>query len=60
MMNAKKSPTKISNVQRNMNKMLYSVSFNETSNTKIGFRIPITFNFSLCCTFNEMDEKELR
>lgn len=46
MMNAKKPPTKISNVQRKMNQMLYSVC--QSLFTHLGFRLPANFDSIIC------------
>lgn len=46
MMNAKKPPTKISNVQRKMNQMLYSVS--QSLFTHLGFRLSAHFDSIIC------------
>lgn len=59
MMNAKKPPAKVSNVQRKMNKMLYSVSCSVTfSISNVGFRILILLDLTLRNPFNGMEEKQ--
>lgn len=57
MMNAKKPPTKISRVQRMMNKMLYSVNFIKIFK-RLGVRISTSANLNICSFVNVLVGKE--
>ena len=53
MMNAKKPPTKVSNVLRMMNQMLYSVHHQQFN--PLGVHVPALTDYALCDPLRDLD-----